>query len=95
MNEFGAFLKRKREKQKISQVSLSTRLRQRGIHINHSVISRWESEDRFPRDTNRTDLICIGEILNLTVEEKDKLLILANLAPIRAEDAEEKKRKPE
>ncbi len=95
MSDFGTFLKKKRKAREITQVRLSDMLGQKGIGISNSVISYWENGSRLPRDTNRNDLIAIGEILRLSAEDTDTLLLLAGLAPVQAEDEEEKKKKYE
>ena len=82
MSEFGDYLKKKRESREISQVNLSRLLKQKGFGISNSTISYWETGSRLPRDTNRNDLIEIGNILRMTLVEKDKLLRLVNLAPV-------------
>lgn len=86
MNDFGSFLKRRREGAGIGQKKLSELLDSKGFPVHNSIISRWEAGDRLPTRDQRHALLLIGDLLRMSPDAKNDLLVKAGLAPLQREE---------
>lgn len=86
MDDFGTFLKKRRVERHLDQVDLSRRLSEKGIPVHNSTISRWEHNKRLPNVDQREALLVIGDVLGMSVDDKNNLLVKADLAPVQPEE---------
>lgn len=86
MSDFGSLLKVKRDREGLTQQEVSRRLKRKGISLHHSMISRWERGRRLPRAQDRDTVIAIADVLGMTEDEKNTLLVGAGLKPLRPAD---------
>lgn len=86
MDDFGSLLRKNRQSKGLTQAKLASLLQRKGQFIHDSVISRWETGDRQPGVDDRELLLAIGDALGMNEDEKNELLVKAELSPLQLEE---------
>jgi len=88
MFKFGPFLREKRKAKGLSQEKLARLLKNKGVFLDHTIISRWETGDRLPSAKQRETLLAIAAVLSMNDSEKNDLLVKAGLAPLQPNEVD-------
>ncbi len=81
MDDFGSFLKDKRNRKGLTLRKLS-----KLCYLDASQLSRWETGRVLPLSKHRPDLLKIAKILNMDESEKNDLLVKAGLTPLQPDE---------
>jgi transcriptional regulator with XRE-family HTH domain len=86
MGDFGQILRARRKEKGLTQIALSQLLERNGIFFHNTVISRWETGASPLSTKDRDNVIAIADVLGMTEDEKNALLLSAGLAPLRSNE---------